>query len=385
MNFKKILAGVAAGALTVSSLALNAFAEDLASVPTGKEEVVAEFVKAADQSNELSSWGSVWYSLTMDEDELPEDGYIKISVSDVGDFTGDDGSKTSFDEWLTWDISGWAVFMKVYVNDEDHPENNWELSVWPSEGATADSAAVYIPLDDISSLGFNIQSGHVDFTVDSVELVEFVEEPEITTPENTTDPDTTTDPDNTTEGDTTTEPDVTSPADDDTTTGTEPTPSVKVESEDKSVAVEGAIAEDTVVKVEKPDTIAEDAKEVAYEITLENAKGEAVDLKGAKVTVTIKVPEAFKDAEKLYVYYKNADGKIAEDMKAELKDGVLTFETTHFSTYVISREVKELEVAAPGNTDNNEGGDKNQPTGVALVLIPVAAAAAGVVISRKRK
>lgn len=124
-----------------------------------------------------------------------------------------------------------------------------------------------------------------------------------------------------------------------------------------------------------------------------------------------------------------SDGKYT-DMKATFADGSMTFTTDHFSTYVITAEELDKEqsggsgssggstggsgsssgstgstgsesasdTAAPetssdtsasstegstaGSTDSE---DKNQNTGVALLVLPAAIAAAGIVISRKRR
>lgn len=168
MNFKKILASVAAAALAVSSMAVCSFAADgLSTAPEGEENVLTEFVKAPDQSNVLAQWGSVWYS-DSSSSAIPKEGYIKISLSSLGDYDDGQGVITPFDDFLSWNPWSWATFLKVYNTAED-----WEVTALPIEGATKDAAIVYVPVADVKSMAFNIQAGHIPFTVDKVELVEF--------------------------------------------------------------------------------------------------------------------------------------------------------------------------------------------------------------------
>lgn len=85
----------------------------------------------------------------------------------------------------------------------------------------------------------------------------------------------------------------------------------------------------------------------AYDISLySNAKQvDITKLENGKFIVSIPVPEILKDKE-ITIYYINSKGE-KEDYEATVKDGVATFETNHFSTYVLA-EVEE---------DNNNVGD----------------------------
>lgn len=148
----------------------------------------------------------------------------------------------------------------------------------------------------------------------------------------------------------------------------------------KDVAVsekdEGAIPEGaTNIKVSGN---ADNTKEgqISYDIVFVDEEGNVVEFSGDKmVTVSLPVPEEFKDqADKIKVYY-TPDGKTFTDMKATVKDGVISFDTNHFSTYIIT--VNELSAADPENP--------NQPTGLILTIVPAIAAAGALVIFKKRK
>lgn len=205
--------------------------------------------------------------------------------------------------------------------------------------------------------GQNVTLSNIQVVVDNPEA------PAITEPEETTKPEETTDP----AGSTTTAPEAQTPAFED-------------EDEDSGVSVSaaaGVVQEGAKLVVEAKEVKEGDTKAV-YEISLVVGEGENqkdAEVKG-EVTVSIPVPEEFKDAEKIYVYYQNDKGEIVEDLtaKSEVKDGVITFKTTHFSTYVLSTE--EIPLANTGNAP---------ATGVALAAIPVIIAATGVIVSKKRK
>ncbi len=92
----------------------------------------------------------------------------------------------------------------------------------------------------------------------------------------------------------------------------------------------------------------------AYDITLySNAKQVSITkLENGKFIVSIPVPEILKDKE-ITVYYINSMGEKEEHI-ATVKDGIASFETDHFSTYVLAEKVDE-----DNNADNNVAGDSN--------------------------
>ena len=112
---------------------------------------------------------------------------------------------------------------------------------------------------------------------------------------------------------------------------------------------------------------------IAFDITITTAYGKAADING-NVTVTIPVPKELKGADTYYVFYKADDGKLT-DMKAAYKDGVITFTTTHFSTYIVST----VNLLEDKTTPNSGVEDVAVISGAAIV------AAAAVIISKKRR
>ena len=135
----------------------------------------------------------------------------------------------------------------------------------------------------------------------------------------------------------------------------------------KLTAADGVLPENAVLNVKVDEENSSDTA-VAFDITV-TVDGKPADINGT-VTVTIPVPEELKGKDKYYVYYKAEDGTLT-DMNATYADGYITFTTTHFSTYIVSTAA----MSADGNPD----------TGVTLLLIPAIAAAAGMVITKKRR
>lgn len=81
--------------------------------------------------------------------------------------------------------------------------------------------------------------------------------------------------------------------------------------------------------------IPEDIPFVAYNISLLDMKDQIIQPNG-KVSVKIACPEGYDDGLSK-VYRVNSNGSLT-NMLAVLKDGYLTFETNHFSTYVVTKE-----------------------------------------------
>lgn len=96
----------------------------------------------------------------------------------------------------------------------------------------------------------------------------------------------------------------------------------------------GVVPENVTLKIDAKGEAT--AKEASYDITFVDEDGKTVTGINGELTVSIPVPEAMKDAAKIYVYYK--DGNKYEDMNAEVKDGKLVFKTTHNSVYVVTTE-----------------------------------------------
>lgn len=96
----------------------------------------------------------------------------------------------------------------------------------------------------------------------------------------------------------------------------------------------------------------------AYEISLySNAKQRDVTkLNNGKFIVSIPVPEILKDKE-ITVYYINSNGE-KEEYTTTVKDGMVLFETAHFSTYVLAEKITE-DINVGNNTDVNNTVENN--------------------------
>ena len=140
----------------------------------------------------------------------------------------------------------------------------------------------------------------------------------------------------------------------------------------KATAADGVIPEGAVLKVEA-DEENSDESSVAFDITISTADGKPAAINGT-VTVTVPVPDELKGADTYYVFYKADDGTLT-DMKATCKDGVITFTTTHFSTYIVST----VNLLADKNTPNSG------IEGVAVIAGLAIAAAGAILLTKKRK
>jgi len=122
---------------------------------------------------------------------------------------------------------------------------------------------------------------------------------------------------------------------------------------------------DTAVMVEKVENDTIEAAlgtsiYAAYDITLySNAKQAKIEsIEGGMFRVSVPVPENLKDIKNITVYYINSKGEKEEHI-ATVTDGVATFETDHFSTYVLAEKIKETYKVV---FEANEGSFKNGKT-----------------------
>ncbi len=164
------------------------------------------------------------------------------------------------------------------------------------------------------------------------------------------------------------------------------------------VSSDGGVVEDGAklsVKVVSDKT---DTTRSTFEISFVK-DGKEVEPTGA-VTVKIPVPEAFKD-KTIYAYRVETDGKYT-DMNAKVENGLVIFETNHFSEYVLTTEKPadtdsetSSDTSTAESTDsetstdsNSSGGATSPETGVAglsMTLGIVALAGAAVVVSKKKR
>ena len=157
----------------------------------------------------------------------------------------------------------------------------------------------------------------------------------------------------------------------------------KVIADIKVSAPEAAFEAGTTLTVKK-DTSVPDENAFALDITF-TLNGTAVQPKdGAAVTVSVPVPPMFKDVnENLLKVFHYADGKYKR-VEATVKNGTVTFDTTHFSTYVISPDDLAANNSEESSTVTPE--NPNPSTGVAAVsVLPIAAVTCAIVIIAKKK
>lgn len=157
----------------------------------------------------------------------------------------------------------------------------------------------------------------------------------------------------------------------------------KVIAEIKVSAPEAAFEAGTTLTVKKDNSVEGD-NAFALDITF-TLNGTSVQPKdGATVTVSVPVPPKFKDVnENLLKVFHYLDGKYTR-VEATVKNGTVTFDTTHFSTYVISPD--DLTANNPAESSTAAPAAPNPSTGVAAVsVLPIAVVVGAVVIISKKK
>ncbi len=137
---------------------------------------------------------------------------------------------------------------------------------------------------------------------------------------------------------------------------TDNTKEVQIEAE-KTVVPEGTIViADKITDGDKLDVVTESLKEVtdkfcAFDISLENNNVKIQP--NGKVKVTISIPTGY-DKEKVVVYYINDNGA-KEKLPSTIHNEKISFETEHFSTYVIA------ESTLNGIDENPDAGTSSIP------------------------
>lgn len=108
----------------------------------------------------------------------------------------------------------------------------------------------------------------------------------------------------------------------------------KLENEEE---VEASITEEITAILEKEEEKLLDSKLVAtYDISVIDSNDQVVKLENGNYVISIKVTdEQVKGFTAFKLAYLDDAGKVAEILDATLKDGVVTFETSHLSTYAI--------------------------------------------------
>lgn len=105
-------------------------------------------------------------------------------------------------------------------------------------------------------------------------------------------------------------------------------------------------------------------------------------------TVVISVPYEKTANTTLEVYYVSADGKTQEKMVAEYEDGVLTWETNHFSTFVVVEKANAAKDDAAKPADAKKpprtGDESNLTLWLALALLATCATVTTTVVAKKK-
>lgn len=150
-----------------------------------------------------------------------------------------------------------------------------------------------------------------------------------------------------------------------------------------NISVTGTLPDGTVLKTEEK---AQDSTSAAYDITLTDKDGKAIQPTGT-VTVKIPVPEALNGKD-LKVFREESDGKYT-NMNAKLENDVLSFDTDHFSVYVVTESDLDKTGDTAENTskdeDKGEDEDKNVNTGFFMAVLPALTASGAVILFRRKK
>ena len=107
-----------------------------------------------------------------------------------------------------------------------------------------------------------------------------------------------------------------------------------------------------IKKVEIPENLASKNVKFMVDINLLNNNDESdiVEVNGKKMIIKIKLPEDLKGYNHFEVVYIGRNGEIKDTLPATLKDGYITFETTHLSKYGIIATNK----SSGGGSSNEE-------------------------------
>jgi len=148
---------------------------------------------------------------------------------------------------------------------------------------------------------------------------------------------------------------------------------ITITTDSKSVPLDTAITAKSTIKDSIKKALGTDLY-AAYDITLYSAaKDEQITkIQDGEFVVSIPVPDNLKgiDEKDLTVYYVNEKGEKEEKNVTELKNGIISFETDHFSTYVLAKRVNE--VNNPNTSDN-----------VLIAVVTLMLSMAGVVVAAK--
>ena len=160
-----------------------------------------------------------------------------------------------------------------------------------------------------------------------------------------------------------------------------------------TVTVNTVTDKDTLAKVDKAvkDTLSSKVgKYAVLDITMTDAAGAKIQpLNNGNVLVTIDVPSTL-DANKGLVVYRMEDNGTLTELKTSVENGKVSFETNHFSTYIVAEKAAVAEetttaAAAKETTTAKTNSPKTGDAAPVAALMVVALGACGAVIASKKK
>lgn len=153
--------------------------------------------------------------------------------------------------------------------------------------------------------------------------------------------------------------------------------SIAEQAGNSTVTIVAKEVKESTLTTEQKESLEE--KEVCVVLSLEAYAGEEkiTEFGGGKVTISVpfEVPQG-KSGSDFYVAYVADDGTITE-MPTTYKDGVLTFQTTHFSSYVV------LDSSSEADDTNTSTGD-NTPILLLVAMLIISSASLAVLIPKKK-
>ena len=160
-----------------------------------------------------------------------------------------------------------------------------------------------------------------------------------------------------------------------------------------TVTVNTVTDKDTLAKVDKAvkDTLSSKVgKYAVLDINMTDAAGTKIQpLNNGNVLVTIDVPSTL-DANKGLVVYRMEDNVTLTELKTSVENGKVSFETNHFSTYIVAEKAAVAEetttaAAAKETTTAKTNSPKTGDAAPVAALMVVALGACGAVIASKKK
>ena len=160
-----------------------------------------------------------------------------------------------------------------------------------------------------------------------------------------------------------------------------------------TVTVNTVTDKDTLAKVDKAvkDTLSSKVgKYAVLDINMTDAAGTKIQpLNNGNVLVTIDVPSTL-DANKGLVVYRMEDNGTLTELKTSVENGKVSFETNHFSTYIVAEKAAVAEetttaAAAKETTTAKTNSPKTGDAAPVAALMVVALGACGAVIASKKK